>query len=645
MVHPPVLLRFSFGLLLACSSATVEAAENRLSAAEDQAGWKLLFDGETTDGWRTYGRSALGPGWSVVDGALRRVGQDAGDIVTRQEFERFELTLDFRVPKGGKSGLLFHVQESQQPAWQSGPEVEICDDAAAGDAPKTGWLYDLYQPVIPTWARQYEREAGRPGPSTVEATRPAGEWNQLYLRVDRQSEVIVNGLHYFYFQPGSEEWNRRVSESRFNQFVDFGKSGRGHICLQDAGTDVAFRNIKIRPLSAENSVPEPVDVVLPLRLVPAFPSIEWVGERDAEDRGIVKKMRPLMLMGANDGTGRVFVATQGGAIYAFQNRPDVVKTQLFLDLRARVTDWSENFEQNEEGLLGLAFHPNFRENGQLFVYYTSKSDPHTSVVSRFRIDAADPDRADPQSEEVLMRLPQPFPNHNGGAIAFGPDGYLYISLGDGGHRNDLLGHAQDLSNWFGSILRIDVNQKDGNLPYAIPRDNPFVERNGAAPEIFAYGFRNLWRLAFDRQTGLLWVADVGQDLWEEINLVHKGGNYGWSMREGMHPFGNRDFQPQDPLIDPIWEYDHQIGKSVTGGLVYRGKLFPELSGHYLYADFVSGRIWGLHYDEESQRVIRNVGIPSDGRLVFAFGEDDQGEVYILTETVDGQGIFRLERTD
>jgi quinoprotein glucose dehydrogenase len=294
-------------------------------------------------------------------------------------------------------------------------------------------------------------------------------------------------------------------------------------------------------------------------------------------------------------------------------------------------------------LLGFAFHPDYRTNGRFYVYYSSAAEPRTSIVSRFNVSAKDPGKADPDSEQVVMKIPQPFSNHNGGSIAFGHDGYLYIALGDGGGRNDPMGHGQNLGTWMGSLLRIDVDHESNGRPYAIPKDNPFVQREGALPEIFAYGFRNIWRLTVDRTTGNLWAADVGQDFWEEINLVKRGGNYGWSVREASYPFNNKPTVSVDELVEPIWEYDHQVGKSITGGFVYRGTQLPELLGHYVYADFISGKIWALKYDESVGKVTQNLGIASTGFPVLAFGEDEAGEVYYMLETIDGKGIYRFER--
>jgi len=350
----------------------------------------------------------------------------------------------------------------------------------------------------------------------------------------------------------------------------------------------------------------------------------------------------MVLTHAADGSNRNFMASQRGDIYVFPNDPQAEQATLFLDIRDRVQDWKKD---NEEGLLGMAMHPNYKQNGQLYVYYSSSAEPRTSIVSRFNVSANDPNRADPNGAQIVMKIPQPFSNHNGGSIAFGHDGFLYIALGDGGGRNDPLGHGQNLQTWMGSMLRIDVDKKQDGKNYAIPADNPFLQREGTQPEIFAYGFRNVWRLTADRKTGALWAADVGQDFWEEINIVKRGGNYGWSIREASYPFNNKSFEPPDTPIDPIWEYDHQLGKSITGGFVYRGSRLPELQGMYLYADFVSGKIWALKYDETLGKVTSNMGIASTGFPVLSFGEDEVGEVYYMLETVDGRGIYRFDRAE
>ncbi len=348
--------------------------------------------------------------------------------------------------------------------------------------------------------------------------------------------------------------------------------------------------------------------------------------------------RPVVVTHAGDGSQRLFVVAQEGRIHVFANRSDVKKTEIFLDIGDQVV-YQDN--QNEEGLLGLAFHPKYRENGQFFVYYTTVDAPHTSVISRFRVSADDPNRADPGSEQEIMRIEQPFWNHNGGTIVFGQDGYLYVGLGDGGSANDPMKHGQNLSTWLGSILRIDIDRQDEGKAYVIPSDNPFLSRRGAAPEIYAYGLRNVWRMSFDRETGLCWAADVGQDLWEEINIVRRGGNYGWNLREGMHKFGRNGAPPRDDLIEPIWEYHHSVGKSITGGHVYRGTQLPQLRGLYLYGDYVSGDIWALRYDAEQGKVVANHPLQSNKLPVVTFGEDEQGEVYFTT-VLGGGIIYRFQ---
>jgi glucose/arabinose dehydrogenase len=287
--------------------------------------------------------------------------------------------------------------------------------------------------------------------------------------------------------------------------------------------------------------------------------------------------------------------------------------------------------------LGLAFHPQYKDNGQFFVYYTTTDAPHTSVISRFRVSATDPNRADPKSEEEIMRIPQPDWNHNGGTLEFGPDGFLYIGLGDGGGTRDPHGHGQNLATLLGSILRIDIDHKSGDQNYAVPKDNPFVDRPGARPEIWAYGLRNVWRLAFDRQTNLLWAADNGEDLWEEIDIITRGGNYGWNLREGKHKFGLQGSEARPDLIEPIWEYRHRPVGSIIGGCVYRGARMPELQGAYLYGDYITGALWALRYDPQQGQVTENRSIQSSGLPVLTFGQDEDSEAYVTTNL--GGGII------
>jgi glucose/arabinose dehydrogenase len=351
--------------------------------------------------------------------------------------------------------------------------------------------------------------------------------------------------------------------------------------------------------------------------------------------------RPVALASPDDGTNLLFVAEQHTAtIWSFPNERKTVDKKLFLPLRHPIN------KGNEEGLLGLAFHPKYRENKQFFIYYSANdSGRRHSVVSRFRASSSDPRVADPASEErIWVSAEDPFENHNGGNIAFGPDGYLYITLGDGGAADDPLNSGQNPRDWFASILRIDVDHPDAGKLYGIPADNPARRErkySGWAPEVYCIGLRNVWKFSFDRKTGDLWAGDVGQNLWEMVHRVENGGNYGWSIREAFHPF-----QPQrrqrpnaaSKIQPPIVEYPHSptadrpdSGLSITGGYVYRGKLNPALEGVYVYGDFETGRIWGLRY--EQGKVLANgelIDVRRAPKLnIASFGEDAQGELYIL----------------
>jgi len=343
--------------------------------------------------------------------------------------------------------------------------------------------------------------------------------------------------------------------------------------------------------------------------------------------------RPLEFTFAPDGSDRVFVVEQEGLIHVFPNRQDVAETTVFLDIREVVSR-----DGNEEGLLGLAFHPDYGKNGRFYVYYSTR--PRASIVSCFRVSGEDPDRADRGSEEPIMKIEQPYGNHNGGCIRFGPDGFLYIGLGDGGSAHDPHGHGQNLQTLLGSILRIDVDRRDPGRDYAVPKDNPFVDRKGARGEIWAYGLRNIWRMSFDRATGQLWAGDVGQNRYEEVNLIRCGGNYGWKIREGFHPFEPDAPQTGGPLIEPLAEYFHSEGLSITGGQVYRGTQLPGYEGAYFYGDYVSGQIWIVRYD--GARVTENRKVAQTGLAISAFGEDTEGEM-VLT-AFDG-GLYRLRRRD
>jgi glucose/arabinose dehydrogenase len=372
----------------------------------------------------------------------------------------------------------------------------------------------------------------------------------------------------------------------------------------------------------------------------AFPDLKWTGWKSETDTGKVAELRPIVLTHAGDGSNRVFVATQHGVVHSFANDPKAAETKVFLDIQDRV---QYDDRTNEEGFLGLAFHPKFKETGELFVFYTPRKSKNTNVVSRFRVSKDDPNKADPASEEEVFRFAKPFWNHDGGTICFGPDGMLYITHGDGGAANDPFDNGQKMSSPLGKILRIDVNSKDAGKNYAVPKDNPFVGTKDALPEIWALGLRNVWRMSFDRKTGQLWAADVGQNLYEEVNIITKGGNYGWNRRESFHPFGARGVGANKDMIDPVWEYHHDVGKSVTGGHVYRGKKLPELDGHYLYGDYVTTKIWALKVDDKTGRAVANRGIKDRAKPILSFGEDEQGEVYLLTTARDGKGVYAFTK--
>ncbi|MFQ3593635.1 MAG: PQQ-dependent sugar dehydrogenase [Gemmataceae bacterium] len=411
-------------------------------------------------------------------------------------------------------------------------------------------------------------------------------------------------------------------------------------CLSADGKSILVPDMKAGTLTAV-PILSTGDTKLEAKIVPAFDEIQWEGFTPAPEKGAQTEFRPLVVTHAGDGSGRTFVLEQRGTVYVIPKGMTRGVAKAFLNLRDRV---KYTVNENEEGLLGIAFPPDFKETGVFYVYYTPKRRPGekmTNRLSRFKVSKEDANRAEPASEEILLTFDKPFWNHDGGTLAFGPDGMLYIAVGDGGAANDPYGHAQNLNSLLGKILRLDVR---GTKGYAIPKDNPFVGKDKARGEIWAYGFRNVWRMSFDRVTGTLWAADVGQNLWEEINLVERGGNYGWRNREGQHPFGQngQDAQAKE-MIEPIWEYHHDLGKSITGGHVYRGKAVPALVGKYLYADYVSGDVWALDYDAKQRRVVANHTLRKGGFAVMSFGEDEDGEVYLLTMSGDGKGIYKFAR--
>lgn len=323
--------------------------------------------------------------------------------------------------------------------------------------------------------------------------------------------------------------------------------------------------------------------------------------------------RPIEL-GAFPG-GLVFVAEQHGLARIF----DPVSGQergVLLDIRDRVSRSS-----NEEGLLSVALDPSFAANGHIWAYYSASS-PRRSVLSRFTRGGGS---TDPGSELVVLEVPQPFGNHNGGAIRFGPDGMLYLGFGDGGGSGDRQGNGQNRLTLLGSIIRIDVSKASTAQPYVVPAGNPFAAQDDGQPEIWAFGFRNPWRMAFDPDSGRLWVADVGQGAVEEIDIVSRGGNYGWNITEGDRCFRPSSNCPIEGLRFPVATYTHSLGCSVSGGIVYRGTRVPEISGAYIYGDFCSGRVWAISADAWQSGPV----LIAEGRGMTSFGADAAGRVYLL----------------
>lgn len=386
---------------------------------------------------------------------------------------------------------------------------------------------------------------------------------------------------------------------------------------------------------------------------------------------------PMQLTAPEDGTGRRFVVDQIGLVRILTSDGRLL-TEPFLDLREEIVELEDQYD--ERGLLGLAFHPQFAQNGRFYAYYSVPLQPampdsfdHANRLVEFRVSSADPDRADPNSGRVLLELAWPYSNHNGGTLAFGPDGYLYVPMGDGGNRDDegrghvedwydrnAGGNGQDIEqNLLGSILRIDVDGQSLGNAYGIPADNPFVGRPGM-DEIWAYGFRNPFRIAFDAQTGTLFASDAGQELYEEIDIVVKGGNYGWNVMEGTHCFDAANPQnppyecPQvasngDPLLPPIAQYDHYKGVVAVGGVSYRGTTVPAFQGRYLFGD------WSSDHDRprgtlfiaspppagmESMWNWQELTVELEGggefhEYIRSFGQDAELDAYVLTSNVQG----------
>ncbi|QQS37601.1 MAG: PQQ-dependent sugar dehydrogenase [Ignavibacteriales bacterium] len=355
------------------------------------------------------------------------------------------------------------------------------------------------------------------------------------------------------------------------------------------------------------------------QLQDAFPNLTFTNAVDFQNAG--------------DGTDRIFIVEQAGVIRVFQNNPNATTTKVFLDITDRVSSGGEM------GLLGLAFHPDYENNGYFYVNYTTSS-PRNTKVSRFQV-TSNPDSADKNTELNLMTISQPYSNHNGGQTSFGPDGYLYIAMGDGGSGGDPDNYGQNKAAWLGKILRIDVNSTQGVLNYAIPPTNPFAgNTQGFKEEIYAVGMRNPWRFSFDSETGWLWTGDVGQNAYEEIDVIELGKNYGWRCYEGNAPYNTAGCN--EIYTSPIWVYPRSEGYSVTGGFVYRGPNVPGLYGKYIYADYGSRKVWSIEYDGINPAV--NTLLLTASASPVSFGVDQNNELYVCAFSGSNDRIYKFMPT-
>jgi glucose/arabinose dehydrogenase len=361
---------------------------------------------------------------------------------------------------------------------------------------------------------------------------------------------------------------------------------------------------------------------LPYNLIEAFPRLTFD--------------LPVELTSPDDGTNRIFLVEQKGVIQVFQNSPGAQNATVFLDIDKQV------HSGGEAGLLGLAFHPDYKTNGYFYLNYTigSEKSPVT-VISRFKVSDTNPNIADPKSETELLRFDQPWDNHNGGKIAFGNDGFFYIATGDGGSWGDPGNRAQNRKELLGKILRIDVNKSSGSSKYGIPADNPYKENKlGYREEIYAYGMRNPWRFTFDRVTGQLWAGDVGQNEFEEIDIIENGGNYGWRIMEANKCYRSETCT-KDALKAPIFHYRQgsDTGSSITGGYICRDKSLPSLTAKYIYGDFVTGNIWALTH--ANKKAVKNELIARISGGLPSFGEDSKGNLYVIS--YNPGKIYRLQQ--
>ena len=364
----------------------------------------------------------------------------------------------------------------------------------------------------------------------------------------------------------------------------------------------------IAPPSGSESAVQAID------LVPALGGLEF--------------NKPVALVFSESVTGTGYIVEQSGRVLSVAPIDDEWEASEFLDIVDRVND-----RGREEGLLGLALSPSFPSEPYIYVNYTA-ADPRRTVISRFTVSTSVPVVAEATSQKLILEVAQPYSNHNGGHLVFGPDGYLYIGFGDGGSAGDPRENGQDPGTLLGTILRIDVSDLDSTGTHAIPASNPFIGLEGARPEVWAFGLRNPWRFTFDRETGNLWVADVGQNEREEVNVVRPGLNYGWNIMEGSLCYKRRDQNCiREDLELPVTEYGREGGCSITGGYVYRGERVPSLYGSYVFGDFCSGKIWS--YNRETDQSTELLDTDLD---ISSFAEDPKGELYVVS--LDG-GVYAL----
>lgn len=348
---------------------------------------------------------------------------------------------------------------------------------------------------------------------------------------------------------------------------------------------------------------------------------------------------PVEMVNAGDGTNRLFVLQQRGLIYVFNNSPLSNVTKTFLNLSSKVSP-----SGNELGLLGMAFHPDYENNRYFYIYHTfdsviNSSTTYWSRLSRYTTSSSNPDSALLSSQYIMLTLRQPYSNHNGGKIAFGSDGYLYVGLGDGGSGGDPQGNGQNINTLLGKILRINIDSAGGGNQYSIPVTNPFYnDSTGAKKEIYAYGIRNPWKFSFDYQTNRLFCGDVGQSQWEEVDIIENGKNYGWNKMEGFQCYGTCDTTGKG-FTRPIYNYSHSIGASITGGYVYRGSLLPGLYGKYIYADYAFGTVWAITYDGINPVV--NTQLQDTNFAISSFGVDENNELYVLKYTSSSGRIYKF----